>query len=98
MQWTELANRFARTGFFKALAVIYGVFCLILVSVGVYTYGQYSRMIDQRLNGHLFENTAKIYDGSGKLLTSLSGESRAKRRLVEFQDVPRVLIDAVTAG
>jgi len=98
MQFTGLANRFAHTRLFKASAVICAVFCFISGSVGVYSYYQYSRMIDQRLNGHLFENPARIYDSSGKLLTSLPGESRAKRRLVEFQDIPKVLLDAVTAG
>src|SRR5262245_34196985 len=55
-------------------------------------------MIDHRLNGPIFENTAKIYDGSGKLLTRLAGKDRAKRRLVQFEEIPKVLVDAVTAG
>jgi penicillin-binding protein 1B len=55
-------------------------------------------MIDQRLNGHVVENPAKLFDGSGNLLTTLSGDGRAKRRLVEFQDIPKVLRNAVTAG
>src|SRR5207249_324893 len=91
-------NRFVRTRVFKLLAVVCAVFSIALGSVGVYYYEQYSRIIDQRLNGHVFENTAKIYDGSGKLLTSLSGEGRAKRRVVEFEDISKVLLEAVTAG
>ena len=98
MQSTALANRFVRTRVFKLLAVVCAVFSIALGSVGVYYYEQYSRIIDQRLNGHVFENTAKIYDGSGKLLTSLSGEGRAKRRVVEFEDISKVLLEAVTAG
>jgi penicillin-binding protein 1B len=98
MQLSGLAKTFVQTNVFKVLAVICAVFCLVLGSLGVDRYYRYSRMIDQRLNGHMFENTAKIYDSSGQLLTGLSGESRVKRRLVEFQDVPKVLINAVIAG
>src|SRR5207249_4356539 len=64
----------------------------------VYYYARYNRIIDQRLNGPVFENPAKIYDGAGKLLTSLSGQDRSKRRVVVFQDIPKVLLDSVTAG
>jgi penicillin-binding protein 1B len=55
-------------------------------------------MIDLKLSGDVFQHTAKIYSSSTKLVTSLSDESRAKRRLVEFKDIPRLLINAVTAG
>src|SRR5215471_14715348 len=98
MQLSELANRFLRAPVFKVLVSIYAVFYIVSGSVAIHYYHRYSRMIDDRLNGRLFENPAKIYDRSGKLLTSLSGEARAKRRLVEFKDIPKVLIDAVTAG
>src|SRR5262245_18965306 len=98
MQFSGPANRVLRTPIFKVLASICAVFFLISGSVVGHYYSRYSRMIDERLNGHLFENPAKLYDRSGKLLTSLSGKDRAKRRLVEFKDVPKVLVDAVTAG
>jgi len=98
MQLSVLANRLVRTRAFKVVAVICAVLSIVLGSVVVSSYGRYSRIIDQRLNGHVFANPAKIYDGSGQLLTSLSGEGRAKRRVVEFHDIPKVLLDAVTAG
>ena len=46
----------------------------------------------------MFQSTAKIYAASPKLVTNLSDASREKRRLVEFKDIPKVLVDAVTAG
>jgi len=46
----------------------------------------------------VFRHAAKIYAASPKLVTNLSDASRAKRRLVEFKDIPKVLVDAVTAG
>jgi penicillin-binding protein 1B len=56
------------------------------------------RIIDLKLSRQVFQNTAKIYATSTKLVTNLSGASRAKRRLVEFKDIPKVLVDAVMAG
>src|SRR5207237_919024 len=46
----------------------------------------------------MFQHTAKIYTAFPKLVTNLSDALRAKRRLVEFQDLPKMLVDAVTAG
>ena len=46
----------------------------------------------------MFQSTAKIYTASPELVTNLSDASREKRRLVEFKDIPKVLVDAVTAG
>src|ERR1043165_3394538 len=98
MQLFVLASRFVRTRVFKVLAVFCAVVSIVLGSVALSGYARYSRIIDRRLNGPIFENPAKIYDNSGKLVTSLSGQGRAKRRVVEFQDIPKVLLDAVTAG
>ena len=93
-----MAGRFVRTRIFKRFLVVGAVLAIVCASILGFYYHQYSQIIDQRLNGHVFENTAKIYDSSGNLITHLSGEGRSKRRLVEFKDIPRVLIDAVTAG
>src|SRR5205809_6361085 len=98
MDISGLASRFVRTRIFKRLFVAGAALAIVWALVFSYYYHRYSRIIDQRLNGHVFENTAKIYDSSGNLITHLSGEGRSKRRLVEFKDIPRVLIDAVTAG
>jgi penicillin-binding protein 1B len=98
MRLQALASRVLRMPAVKVVAIVFGVFLASAASFSIYSYRQYSRMIDLRLSGQVFQNTAKIYDSSTKLVTSLSGEARAKRRLVEFQDIPKVLIDAVTAG
>ena len=98
MQLSERWKCFAQTRVFKITASVCAVLCAVLLALFVHCYNRYSSIIDQRLNGHLFENTAKIYDGSGRLLTQLAGESRAKRHLLAFEDIPKTLIDAVTAG
>src|SRR5262245_16572920 len=98
MDLFKLASRYARTRVFKRFVVTGAVLAIVCASILGVSYHRYSQIIDQRLNGHVFENTAKIYDGSGNLVTTLSGEGRSKRRLVEFKEIPKVLIDAVTAG
>src|SRR5688572_19126412 len=98
MNLLSLAGRWARTPFFKWLSVASALFTIVCVCLFGYYYHRYSHIIDQRLNGPIFENTAKIYDQSGNLITNLSGQGRSKRRLVEFDGIPKVLIDAVTAG
>src|SRR5436189_5641821 len=97
MQLSRFARRCLRTRVFKVIAVLCAVASIVFSLTGVYYYVRFSRIIDQRLNGHISENPAKIYDGSGKLITSLSGQVRAKRRVVVFDDMPTVLLDAVIA-
>jgi len=98
MRLQSLASHFAQTRFFKYVIAASCALTILCATLLGYNYYRYSQIIDQRLNGHVFENTAKIYDQSGTWITNLSGEGRAKRRLVEFNDIPKVLIDAVTAG
>jgi penicillin-binding protein 1B len=98
MQLSGPANGFVSTRNSKVLVRIAVILCVVSGSIFLHYYDQYSRMIAARLNGRVFENTAKIYDASGNLLTNLSGEARSKRRLVDFEDIPQALIDAVTAG
>ena len=167
-----------RTPLFKILVTVF-LFGLIATSAtGLYFYVQFSRMIDRKLNGEVFKNTAKIYaapyriypgqrltpdnvvarlqragfetadkganaDGvytlannrltikpnSGDLLrldfgknsiarivkpgasedlseallppelvTNLFDQSREKRRIVEFKEIPKVLRDALIAS
>jgi penicillin-binding protein 1B len=93
-----LASRFLGTRVFKILVSVFLAFFTVSVAVLIHYYTRDARMIDLKLKGHVFQNTAKIYAASTKLVTNLSGSSRAKRRLVEFKDIPKVLIDAVTAG
>lgn len=98
MQISDVPRRLARSRSFKIIAAVFAALCIVAGFVFFQLYDRYSRMIDQRLNGQVFQNTAKIYDGSSSLVTTLSGHDRDKRRLVEFEDIPRVLVDAVTAG
>ena len=91
-------RRFLRTPIFKILSVMVVVFCIVSGAFSIYFYKQYARIIDGKLNRQIFQNSAKIYGNSPVPVTNLSGASRVKRRLVEFKDIPKVLVDAVTAG
>jgi membrane peptidoglycan carboxypeptidase len=93
-----LTRRLLRTRVVKILIAVFLVFSIVSSAVVIHYYNRYTRIIDLKLNRQVFQNTAKIYSASAKLVTSLSGSSRAKRRLVEFDDIPKVLVDAVTAG
>ena len=98
MRLSDLPGRLYRNPICKTCAIVCAVLCVVAISIGIFAYNRYSRLIDQKLDGHLFQDTAKIYDNGGNLVTSVSGEAREKRRLVEFQGIPKRLIDAVTAG
>ena len=74
------------------------VFSIASSAVVTHYYNRYARIIDLKLSRQVFQHTAKIYAASPKLVTNLSDASRSKRRLVEFKDIPKVLVDAVTAG
>jgi penicillin-binding protein 1B len=73
-------------------------FSIVSSAFAIHYYNQYARVIDLKLSHEVFQNTAKIYTASSTLVTNLSGTSRSKRRLVEFKDIPKVLVDAVTSG
>ena len=91
-------KRFLRTRAFKILISVFVVFAIVSSAVVTHYYNRFARIIDLKLSRQVFQQTAKIYAASPKLVTSLSGASREKRRLVEFKDIPKVLVDAVTAG
>jgi penicillin-binding protein 1B len=74
------------------------VFCVVSGFFAIYFYRHYARIIDLKLKSQVFQNSAKIYGTSPTPVTNLFGEARVKRRIVEFKDIPKVLIDAVTAG
>jgi len=93
-----LTRRFLRTRVFKILISVFVVFTLVSTGCVTYYYNRYARIIDLKLSRQIFQHTAKIYAASPKLVTNLSDALRAKRRLVEFQDLPKMLVDAVTAG
>jgi len=50
-----------RTPIFKVLLAIVLFILIGVTGVGLYYYNYYSRMIDRRLSGEIFENTARIY-------------------------------------
>jgi penicillin-binding protein 1B len=89
---------FLRLPIVKVLALVLLVCCSISGGFAIYCYRDYARTIDLRLRGEVFQKSAKIYGLSEKSVTNLSGASRVKRRIVEFKDIPKVLVDAVTAG
>jgi penicillin-binding protein 1B len=83
---------------FKILISLFVLFSIASSTVVTHYYNRYARIIDLKLGREVFQHTAKIYAASPKPVTNLSDASRAKRRLVEFKDLPKVLVDAVTAG
>jgi penicillin-binding protein 1B len=91
-------HRVLRTRAFKILAWTALGLSVVSAGWGSYFYRHYAQIIDLKLSQEVFQNSATIYGLSPKLLTNLSGTSRVKRRLVEFKDLPKVLVDAVTAG
>ena len=93
-----LTRRLLRRRVFRILVSVLVVFLIVSSAVVTHYYQRYARIIDLKLSRQVFQHTAKIYAASPKLVTSLSGASRAKRRLVAFKDIPKVLVDAVTAG
>ncbi len=94
----QLTRRFLRAPVGKIFVGLFLVFSLISSGIVIHYYNRYARIIDLKLSRQVFRNTAKIYAASPKLVTTLSEASRSKRRLVEFKDIPKVLVDAVTAG
>ena len=93
-----LTRRLLRTCVFKILISVLLVISIASSAVVIHYYNRCVRTIDLKLSRQVFQNTAKIYSASRKLVTNLSGASRAKRRLIEFADIPKVLVAAVTAG
>src|SRR3989475_9238521 len=171
-------SNFFRSPLFKILLSIFLFFFIGASAILLFFYNHYSRIIDRRLSGEIFKNTAKIYaapyrvypgqrlvlddvvlrlqragferadktgsddDGGyevkgnrvtirpkigdalrldfaknsltrivkdpggetdeawlpAELVTNLSDQTREKRRLVEYKDLPKVLVDALIAA
>jgi len=174
----EKFSSFARSPLFKVLLSIVLFFFIGTSAIVLYYYNHYSRIIDRKLSGEIFKNTAQIYaapfrvypgqkltldetvvrlqragfqpgqrgtydegayevsgnkitikpkagdtfrlefgkstlskifrfggDGDtseawlpAELVTTLYDQSREKRRLVEYSDLPKVFVDALTAA
>jgi penicillin-binding protein 1B len=93
-----LTRRFLRTRVCKILISVFVGVSIVSSGLAIHYYKRYARIIDLKLSHEVFQNTAKIYTASSKLVTNLAGTSRSKRRLVEFTDIPKALVDAVTSG
>src|SRR5262245_302149 len=171
----EKVFNFVRSPLFKVLLSIFLFFFIGTSALVLYYYNYYSRIIDRKLSGEIFKNTAQIYaapyrifpgqkltpeevtarlvragfdsqsggsdDGSyevngnkisikpkagdamrlefskagtlnrivkpgdtseawlpAELVTNLYDQTREKRRLVEYSDLPKVFVDALTAA
>jgi penicillin-binding protein 1B len=84
----------------KTFYVVLGVLLLPCI-IALYYYVKFSSLVDERLKGDVFARSAKIYAGSEPepaLITNYFDASRAKRRLVEFEEIPKILVKAVLAG
>jgi penicillin-binding protein 1B len=174
---TKKVSSFFRSPLFKVILSIFLFFFIGVSALVLYYYNYYSRVIDRKLSGEIFKNTAQIYaapyriypgqklspddvvvrlqranfdnsdksgseDGSyevsgnrisikpkvgdtmrleftkatltkivkpnvgetaeawlpAELVTNLYDESREKRRLIEYNDLPKVFIQALTAA
>jgi penicillin-binding protein 1B len=69
-----------RTRSFKIFVSVLVVLSIASSAVVMHYYDRYARMIDLKLSRQVFRRTAKVYAASGKLVTTLSGVSRIKRR------------------
>jgi membrane peptidoglycan carboxypeptidase len=64
----------------------------------IFTYFRYARLIDRKLAEGPFSATADIYAAHPPLLVmNLSDRNRENRRLARYDEIPKVLIDAVLA-
>jgi penicillin-binding protein 1B len=91
-------RRALRTPLFRILLSALLLVLIVSSTIVIHYYNGYARIVDLKLSRQVFQSTAKIYTSSATLVTNLSGVSRDKRRLVEFEDIPKILVDAVTAG
>src|SRR5712671_417968 len=81
-----------------------GVVCLIPFALFTYTYVKYARLIDQKLRQGAFSGTSDIYSAPSlvngrqvppRLITNVSDRNREKRKIVRFDEIPKVLVNAV---
>src|SRR5260370_9232596 len=69
---------------------------IILLVIG---YSKYARIVDEKLRAGAFSGTADIYAASPpSLITNVSDKNREHRRIVRFDDIPKVLVNAVVSA
>jgi penicillin-binding protein 1B len=60
---------------------------------------KYARIVDRKLSAGAFSGTSDIYSASpASLLTNLSDTNREHRQIVRFEDIPKVLVEAVISA
>jgi len=65
----------------------------------VITYVRYARMTDRKLREGPFSGTADIYAANPpRLIMNVSDRNRENRRIVQYREIPKVLIDAVLSA
>lgn len=90
--------RIVRAPLFRLLLSVALSFFVVAGSVVIHYYNRYVQIINLGLERYVSQNPAKILSASEDLVTTLADSSRSKRRFVQFNDIPKVLIDAVTAA
>lgn len=62
------------------------------------TYWKYASLVDQKLRQGAFSGTSNIYSANPPTLITNVSRNREKRRMVRFEEIPKVLVDAVIAA
>jgi len=76
------------------VAILVVAFSLAALAVGI--YGKYARLVDDKLRYGVYSGTSDIYAARPPLLiTNVSERNRESRRIVHFEEIPKVLVDAV---
>jgi len=75
---------------------------LIVIAIAgillVLGFSKYARLVDEKLRAGAFSGTADIYAASPpSLITNVSDKAREHRRIVRFEDIPKVLVNAVVS-
>jgi penicillin-binding protein 1B len=85
-----------RTGLIRYLPIALVVLVSLPPAYFAYTYVKYARLIDAELRKGVFSGTSDIYSAIPRqLITNVSGQNREHRRIVRFEQIPQVLVNAV---
>jgi Membrane carboxypeptidase (penicillin-binding protein) len=88
------ANRNRLLNLQIGLLIVIGAGAILLVIA----FSGYARLVDEKLRAGAFSGTADIYAASPPtLITNVSDKAREHRRIVRFDDIPKVLVNAVVS-
>ena len=74
-------------------------FVAIAMTLCVIAFWKNARVVDEKLRAGAFSGTADIYSASPlALLANVSEKNREHRRIVSFEEIPKVLVDAVVSA